>query len=357
MRNVTVRRSASGDASALARLASLDSASPPRGPALIAEADSRMLAALPLGSGRPIADPFEPTADLVSLLELRRAQIKRRRTRRGGHPGCARACARGSRTLAHKRSRGAPTPLIPRDRRRSAPLGPAPFAGMIDPRSTPAPSPLSPPFAYMSCTSAMEWTSARSRPRTGHPRPVLPSGRPTRGRFTDECACKAGRRRGCSDRRRHRRRGGAGQRATTSRAPHRLSGVPRSPRAVTHVPGEHPQPRTAISTGCRTPASHQAAACAHPPRPARVNAGVIVFLATTPARARRHEALPGPIVTVTGTLHAADGIGPRLRASPPRVSASWSAPCAQEPPTRTCTPRSTRAARSAPQLERRGSRR
>jgi hypothetical protein len=74
--NVTVRRSTSGDESALARLAALDSASPPRGPALIAEADTRMLAALPLGSGRPIADPFEPTAELVALLELRRNQIE-----------------------------------------------------------------------------------------------------------------------------------------------------------------------------------------------------------------------------------------------------------------------------------------
>ena len=76
MHNVTVRRSAPGDEVALARLASLDSASPPRGPALIAEADSRMLAALPLGSGRAIADPFEPTADLVNLLEMRRMQIE-----------------------------------------------------------------------------------------------------------------------------------------------------------------------------------------------------------------------------------------------------------------------------------------
>jgi hypothetical protein len=76
MQNVTVRRSTSGDESALARLAALDSASPPRGPALIAEGDSRMLAALPLGSGRPIADPFEPTAGLVELLELRRSQIE-----------------------------------------------------------------------------------------------------------------------------------------------------------------------------------------------------------------------------------------------------------------------------------------
>ena len=76
MQNVTVRRSASGDESALTRLASLDSASPPRGPALIAEADSRMLAALPLGAGRAIADPFEPTAELVALLELRKTQIQ-----------------------------------------------------------------------------------------------------------------------------------------------------------------------------------------------------------------------------------------------------------------------------------------
>ena len=76
MQNVTVRRSASADEAALVRLAALDSASPPRGPALIAEADSLMLAALPLGAGRPIADPFEPTAGLVALLELRRAQIE-----------------------------------------------------------------------------------------------------------------------------------------------------------------------------------------------------------------------------------------------------------------------------------------
>jgi hypothetical protein len=75
MKNVTVRRSTSADAGALARLAALDSGSPPRGPALVAEADARLLAALPLGSGRPIADPFEPTAELVALLELRRAQI------------------------------------------------------------------------------------------------------------------------------------------------------------------------------------------------------------------------------------------------------------------------------------------
>jgi hypothetical protein len=75
MTDITVRRSVPADQGRLARLAALDSASPPRGPALVAEADSRMLAALPLGAGRPIADPFEPTAEVVALLELRAAQL------------------------------------------------------------------------------------------------------------------------------------------------------------------------------------------------------------------------------------------------------------------------------------------
>ena len=74
--NITVRYSGASDLSELARLAALDSASPPRGPALVAEADSRMLAALPLGSGRPIADPFEPTAEIVELLRLRADQLE-----------------------------------------------------------------------------------------------------------------------------------------------------------------------------------------------------------------------------------------------------------------------------------------
>ena len=75
MTDITVRRAVATDRSELERLAALDSANAPRGPALIAEADSRMLAALPLGSGRPIADPFEPTAGIVALLQLRAEQL------------------------------------------------------------------------------------------------------------------------------------------------------------------------------------------------------------------------------------------------------------------------------------------
>jgi hypothetical protein len=82
MTDITVRRSVSGDRGELERLAALDSARPPTGPALVAEADSRILAALPLGSGRPIADPFEPTASIVALLELRAEQMAAKPERR-----------------------------------------------------------------------------------------------------------------------------------------------------------------------------------------------------------------------------------------------------------------------------------
>lgn len=98
MLNVTVRPSRPADESGLARLAALDSARPLRGPALVAESDSRILAALPLGSGRPIADPFEPTAEIVALLELRKQQLAETGHASGGR---LRSLLRGS--LSHAR--------------------------------------------------------------------------------------------------------------------------------------------------------------------------------------------------------------------------------------------------------------
>jgi hypothetical protein len=89
MTEITVRRSVPADGRELERLAALDGARTPSGPALVAEADSKMIAALPLGSGRPIADPFEPTAAVVALLELRARQIEATPKRRGGASGCA----------------------------------------------------------------------------------------------------------------------------------------------------------------------------------------------------------------------------------------------------------------------------
>ena len=73
---VTVRMAAEGDAGTLARLAALDSARIPDMPLLVAESDARIIAALPLGSGRPVADPFTRTTELVELLQLREAQLR-----------------------------------------------------------------------------------------------------------------------------------------------------------------------------------------------------------------------------------------------------------------------------------------
>jgi hypothetical protein len=82
---VIVRAAQPSDATDLRRLAALDCGTAPAGAALVAESEARILAALPLGSGRPIADPFEPTAELVALLELRREQLRggERKERRG----------------------------------------------------------------------------------------------------------------------------------------------------------------------------------------------------------------------------------------------------------------------------------
>jgi hypothetical protein len=68
---LVLRRSSAEDAPALARLARLDSAPRPRGEMLVAEVDEKIVAAVPFDGGRPIADPFRPTADIVELLQAR----------------------------------------------------------------------------------------------------------------------------------------------------------------------------------------------------------------------------------------------------------------------------------------------
>jgi hypothetical protein len=73
---LVIRRSAERDARRLARLAELDSGLVPAGPALVAELNGVLVAAVPLhAGGRPLADPFVPSAALVEMLELRRSQL------------------------------------------------------------------------------------------------------------------------------------------------------------------------------------------------------------------------------------------------------------------------------------------
>jgi hypothetical protein len=74
--SLVIRQASADDSGRLHRLAMLDSAPQPHGPMLVAERDGMLLAALPIGGGRAIADPFEPTAGVVGLLELRRAQLR-----------------------------------------------------------------------------------------------------------------------------------------------------------------------------------------------------------------------------------------------------------------------------------------
>jgi hypothetical protein len=71
---IMIRPAYADDYDALARLAALDSADgvPPR-PLLLAEVDGTLRAALSLRDGSAIADPFFPTARLVTVLRAHAA--------------------------------------------------------------------------------------------------------------------------------------------------------------------------------------------------------------------------------------------------------------------------------------------
>jgi hypothetical protein len=73
--DVLIRGARLGDGPALARLAALDSSSVPPGELVVAEAGDDLVAALGLGGGAAIADPFRRTAEIVALLRLRAGQL------------------------------------------------------------------------------------------------------------------------------------------------------------------------------------------------------------------------------------------------------------------------------------------
>ena len=72
---ITIRTATPGDLPALRRLAALDSRRLPEGPLAVAEIDGDLVAALSLSDGRIVADPFQPTAHVVVLLEVHAAQL------------------------------------------------------------------------------------------------------------------------------------------------------------------------------------------------------------------------------------------------------------------------------------------
>jgi hypothetical protein len=86
-RRFTVRLAEPSDEIALRRLAALDSSRPPRGAVVVGEVAGDIQAALSLNGGRPIANPFVRTAELVTLLELRAQQLREQGV---GEPATAR---------------------------------------------------------------------------------------------------------------------------------------------------------------------------------------------------------------------------------------------------------------------------
>jgi hypothetical protein len=68
--SLTIRTATTADRFAIRRLAVLDSASPPTGEVLLAEMNGELWAAVSVGTGDAIADPFRPSADIVELLRV-----------------------------------------------------------------------------------------------------------------------------------------------------------------------------------------------------------------------------------------------------------------------------------------------
>ena len=73
--DISIRFATPADHEDVRRLAALDSAGRTEGDALVAVVDGRIRAVLALGEGRVIADPFERSAELASLLRLRARQL------------------------------------------------------------------------------------------------------------------------------------------------------------------------------------------------------------------------------------------------------------------------------------------
>ncbi|MDX6682088.1 MAG: hypothetical protein QOG94_2127 [Solirubrobacteraceae bacterium] len=98
--SIVIRHSLDEDVRTLAGLAILDSRPELRGPALLAEVDGVARAALDLGDGSVVADPFAPTTEIVALLRLRARGILRAQRERASWHTRVRALLRRPRAAA-----------------------------------------------------------------------------------------------------------------------------------------------------------------------------------------------------------------------------------------------------------------
>jgi hypothetical protein len=83
---IVIRRAVAADLDALRHLAALDSARALLGDVLVAESNGIVRAAYSVDEQRAIADPFVPTAALVTLLETRAAPLREARPKRNRGP-------------------------------------------------------------------------------------------------------------------------------------------------------------------------------------------------------------------------------------------------------------------------------
>jgi hypothetical protein len=67
---IMIRPATGADVEALAKLAELDSGRIPERPLLTAHIDGELQAAVSIGDGAAIANPFRPTAELVSMMRI-----------------------------------------------------------------------------------------------------------------------------------------------------------------------------------------------------------------------------------------------------------------------------------------------
>jgi hypothetical protein len=84
---VVIREATPADEPALSRLAQLDSARQLQRPALVAEDDGELRAALSLADDAAIADPFHHTADLLAMLRVQAGAADGGAPRRAGLVG------------------------------------------------------------------------------------------------------------------------------------------------------------------------------------------------------------------------------------------------------------------------------
>ena len=75
LQSVTLRLAREHDEETLERLAELNGLARVEGPHVVAEVEGAVTAAMPLGAGPALGDPFRPNSQLMSLLGLLRQQL------------------------------------------------------------------------------------------------------------------------------------------------------------------------------------------------------------------------------------------------------------------------------------------